>query len=335
MKVGWILSGNKKVAGARIQGWNMHEEFIKKGINSEIISFDHYNYDLRFSKKEIVQILKKDYDVIILQKIQAGNNFDYLVNQAHKKSIKIIFIGIDKINVGFAVKCDAIIVVSKHLKKLIPKEYQRKTFLVFDSYEHSKKQYKKHNSKKKLKLVFVANRVYSKFPQIKFLPEDVSLTIIGPPEKRIKKFMPGEKMFTETPYKFKYLVWDLDTVHNEILKCDAGVIPYKNKDIGKDFLKRKSNNRLVLFMSLGMPTIVSPTPEYKKLIKQGENGFIAKTHEEWTNFIRLLRDNPKLRKEIGANAREKVVDNFSMEAQADLYLKIIYRILKDKFKLNN
>ena len=109
MKIGWILSGNKNIAGARIQGWNMHEYLLQKGIQSEIISFNHYNYDLKFTKKEINEILIRNFDVILLQKIQTGDNFNYLIEQAHKKSTKIIFIGIDRINIDFAVMCDAII----------------------------------------------------------------------------------------------------------------------------------------------------------------------------------------------------------------------------------
>ena len=329
-KIGWILSGSKNVAGARIQGWNMHEEFLKRGISSEIISFNHYNYDLKFSREEIDKILEKKYNLVVLQKIQTGENFNYLIEQARKKGTKIILIGIDSINVDFAVKCDSVIVVSRYLKNLIPKKEQNKTFLVFDSYEHSKEQYKKHNDKKKLKLVFVSNNVLSKFPQIELLPKDVSLTIVGPPEERVKKFMPDKKMFTETPYKFKYIVWDLEKVHKEILKCDVGVIPYRDKDLEKDFVKRKSNNRLVLFMSLGMPAIVSPTPEYKKLIKHGKRGFIAKNPDEWNKFIELLRDNPKMRKKIGDEARKSIKEKFSLESQANLYLKIFSKTLGKK-----
>lgn len=333
-KIGWILSGSKNVAGARIQGWNMHKEFLKRGISSEIISFKHFNYDLKFSKREVDEILKKDYDLIVLQKIQTGDKFGYLVEQAHKKGVKIIFIGIDSINIDFAIKCDSIIVVSEYLKKLIPKKEQKKTFLVFDSYEHPKEQYKKHNDKKKLNLVFISNGIFSKFPQIEILPKNVSLTIIGPPEERVRKFMPDKKMFTETPYKFKYVVWDLKNVHKEVLKCDVGVIPYRDKDLEKDFVKRKSNNRLVLFMSLGMPAIVSPTPEYEKLIKQGKNGFIAKTPNEWHKFIELLRNNPKLRKGIGDEARKCVKEKFSLESQANLYLKIFSKTLGKKISSN-
>ncbi len=329
MKIGWILSGNKNIAGARIQGWNMHEYLLQKGIQSEIISFNHYNYDLKFTKNEINEILERNFDVILLQKIQTGENFNYLIKQAHKKSTKIIFIGIDRINVDFAVMCDTIIVVSKYLKKLIPEAHQKKTFKVFDSYDNPDNKCKKHSNKKKLSLVFVSNNVFSKFPQIPFLPKNVSLTIIGPPEERVKKFTPNEKMFTETPYNFKYLVWNLDEVQKEILKCDVGVIPYPDELLKKDYIIRKSSNRLLMFMSYELPTIVSPHPEYKPLIKQGKNGFIANNPSEWIGYIEFLRDNPDKRKEIGQKARLSVIDKYSLKRQGELYLKIIKKSIND------
>ena len=83
-------------------------------------------------------------------------------------------------------------------------------------------------------------------------------------------------------------------------------------------------------MSLGMPAIVSPTPEYKKLIKQGKNGFIAKNSDEWNKFIELLRDNPKMRKKIGDEARKSIKEKFSLESQANLYLKIFSKTLGKK-----
>ena len=325
LKVGWILSGSRNTAGARIQGWNVHDEFIKNGINSEIISSKHFNYDLQFTKEEINNILNRRYDIIIFQKIQTGENFFYFIQEAHKKRIKLVFIGIDDLNVEFAIKCDVIIVVSKYLKRLIPKRYQKKAFLVFDSYEHPRDMIKKPSNNHKLRMVFVSNNVFSKFPQIDYLPQDVSLTIIGPSEERVKKYTPDKKMFTETPYKFKYIVWSLENVHKEILKCDVGVIPYRDKDLMKDYVRRKSNNRLVLFMSLGIPTIASPTPEYKRLIKQGINGFIANNPKEWIKYLEFLRDNPEKRKQIGEKARLATLDKYSPEAQAKLYLEIIQK----------
>ena len=280
MKIGWLLSGSRNTAGARIQGWNMHDYFLGKGINSEIIRSNFHNYKLNLTKEEIRQIISNSFDLIVLQKIASGKNFNYLVEQAHKKGTKIVFIGIDRINVQFAIKCDAIIVVSKFLKGLIPKEFHKKTFVAFDGYEHSKIMFKHHTKSKNIKLVYITNTANSKFPVLKALPKDVSLEIIGPPEERVKKYQPDQKLFTETPYKFDYIVWNLKNVDDDVLRGDIGIIPYEDKNLDKDYVKAKSANRSILFMSYGMPVIVSPTAEYMSIIKQGVNGFIAKDRGE-------------------------------------------------------
>jgi glycosyltransferase involved in cell wall biosynthesis len=61
-------------------------------------------------------------------------------------------------------------------------------------------------------------------------------------------------------------------------------------------------------MSLGLPTIVSATPEYLPLIKQGKNGFIAKSEKDWIKFIKFLRDNPEKRKEIENLQNDKLTE---------------------------
>ena len=329
MRIGWILSGGKDVAGARIQGWNMHKYFINQDIYSEVLSDpSEMNTDFHFSKKEINEFISKKFDVILVQKIQSGKNFQYFLELCKKNNTKVIYIGIDRINLEFAISCDAIITVSNYIKKQIPKQHQKKVFTVFDGFEHNGELQKKHTKSKKIKLVFTSNIVFSKFPQIEYLPKHVSLEIIGPPKKRVKKFFPNRTMFTETPYDFKYIIWNLKTVEKHILNCDVAVIPYPNEILKKDYIIRKSSNRLLMFMSYGLPVVVSPHPEYKPFIKQGKNGFIAKKPDEWIKFIEFLRDNPQKRKQIGKNARDSVINKYSLNCQGDLYFKIIKKVLK-------
>ena len=329
MKIGWILWGDKTVASARIQGWNVHDLFVNKGINSKIIFAPKgFQTELKLSKKEIDNILNKNYECIVLQKIQKGKNFFYLVKKAKEKGTKLLYIGVDSINIDFASSCDAILTITDYLKKKIPKKYQKKTFLVFDGYEQSKGVIKKHNSSKELNLIFVSNDIYSKFPQIKSLPKNVSLTILGPPRKRAKKWNPNKTIFTKTPHKFKYIVWKLKTIEKEILKYDVAVIPFPKEDLKEDYIKTKSTNRLIMFMAMGLPVIASPIPSYKKIIKQGKNGFIAKDSKDWERLLKYLKNNPKKRKEIGLEARKDVINKYSLEKQGELYLGIIKKVLK-------
>lgn len=328
MKIGWILSGGKGVAGARIQGWNMHTYFSEKGIETEILHAPkEMNTAFDFSTQEINEIVKKEFDVILIQKMQTGKSYYAFIEACHKKGTKVIYIGIDRINIDFATASDGIITVSKYIKNQIPQAHQKKSYQVFDGYEHDGAE-KQHTKAKNITLVFTSNNVYTKFPQIEQLPRDVQLKIIGPPQKRVEKYQLGTTLFTKTPYQFEYVIWEQQTVEKEILGCDVAVIPYPQEILQEYYIKRKSSNRLLMFMSYGLPTIVSPHPEYEALIQQGKNGFIAKNPKEWKEYIEFLRDNPQQREKIGNNARKTVINKYSKEQQGKLYLDIIKKILE-------
>ena len=114
-------------------------------------------------------------------------------------------------------------------------------------------------------------------------------------------------------------------VVEEILECDAGIIPWP--EIG-EAERIKSSNRLVLFMSLGIPVIASPVPSYLPIVRHGENGFIVTETAEWLECIESLRDNPTKRGAMGEAARKDVIGRCSKQSQGELYLQILTRILK-------
>ncbi len=55
---------------------------------------------------------------------------------------------------------------------------------------------------------------------------------------------------------------------------------------------------------MNIPFIASPTEPYKKLVKHGVNGFLAKHGRDWTKYIELLISDNKLRYEMGREARK-------------------------------
>jgi glycosyltransferase involved in cell wall biosynthesis len=324
MKIGWILSGNENVAGARIQGWNVHRILKQKGYVSEILyapSGFKKEIELNYDEKE--KILKAGCDVVCIQKFYDNEQLRDLINELQANKIKIVYICMDRMNKFLAEKADKILVVSKYLKDNLSLNDKKKAKIVFDGFEQNKNLYKKHTTRREIKLVYVSNNVYDVFPQIKKLPGKVKLRIIGPPKLRIKKFNPTSKIFSDTPYEFEYINWTLDKVTQNILDCDVGVLPYPCKLINTPAIRRKSNNRLIYLMSLGLPVIVSPTDEFKKLIKNGKNGFIATTEKEWENIIINLRDKPDFRKKVGETARKFVLEKYSLEKQVEIYEKIL------------
>jgi glycosyltransferase involved in cell wall biosynthesis len=119
---------------------------------------------------------------------------------------------------------------------------------------------------------------------------------------------------------FRKINWRLETVYDELLQGDFGIIPVEPETavgpgLSVPWWMVSSENRLTLMMSLGLPVIASPVPAYEPIIESGRNGFVARTPEDWANMISQLRD-PSIREAIGRAARAAVVHQYSMEEQA-------------------
>ena len=52
-------------------------------------------------------------------------------------------------------------------------------------------------------------------------------------------------------------------------------------------------------------------------------GVLVKTEEEWLEKLKYLIDNPIERERIGKNARQTVLQKFSIEANKPVYLQIL------------
>lgn len=329
LKLGWLIIGNLDVAGSRLHGWAMHNYFSQNGFTSYVNwASSGYKPNLKFTKKEIDEIFEVDINVIMLQGVKSISLEDYFFSQCAKYDVKTILIDTDNINLNLGQRCDAVITISDYIKSLFSEDMQDNVFVVVDHYDHDGSNIKVQTTEKELKMCFLSNNVFSKFPGVESLPENTQLKIIGPSKKRVKKYTPKKKMFTETPFAFDYVIWTLDTVEEDILDCDIALIPYPIESIDAEYIKRKSNNRLILFMSYGLPCIVSPVKPYLETIRHGENGFFAKTSDEWEKYITLLRDDPILREKIATTARAEVMEKYSVHTQASQYLEVVSAVLK-------
>ncbi len=85
-------------------------------------------------------------------------------------------------------------------------------------------------------------------------------------------------------------------------------------------------------MSTGLPAIVSDIPANTQLIDNGVHGLVAALRDEQAiadALVRLLADAP-LRRKIGAAARQRVIDNYSMDKVIDLYESLFAEALIKK-----
>lgn len=326
LSVGWILNGSREVASARIMGDNVHEYLLSRGVFSKVLFRPQTRITsrLQLARNQLDEILNHNINVLVIVKLDNGRNLDYLITQCRKLGIRVVYAVCDKPAKRMLAAADAVIATSEVFRDVIPRKHHDKLHVVFDGYEHDATLQKSHSPNRELRLCLLTNHVWDAVPCIPKLPAGVSLKIIGPGPGILATSFRRSRVFRDSAYDFEYVPWNEHTVIEEILECDAGIIPWPEMD---QAVRLKSANRLMLFMSLGLPVIASPVPSYLPIVRQGENGFIADGTHEWMEYIQLLLDEPARRQGIGSAARNDVVERFSKDRQGALYHDILENVL--------
>ena len=65
---------------------------------------------------------------------------------------------------------------------------------------------------------------------------------------------------------------------------------------------------------LGLPSVMSSTANYRDVIKQGEDGLLASTAEDWYQHLKSLVENPEQRHAMAAKALARTQSEYSIDA---------------------
>lgn len=139
------------------------------------------------------------------------------------------------------------------------------------------------------------------------------------------------KIIVDFPYKVPELQteaiqWSLDNEINDLSEFDIGIMPLPNND----WAKGKCGFKGLQYMSLEIPTIMSPVGVNTEIIIDGENGFIASTDDDWVYMLSNLIEDVELRKKMGLAGRKTVVDKYSVEANKQQYVQYFLNLMEIK-----
>jgi glycosyltransferase involved in cell wall biosynthesis len=136
-------------------------------------------------------------------------------------------------------------------------------------------------------------------------------------DKLIIKVM-GDENYTNNDLGINGIKWSSETELEELSTFDIGIMPLPNDQ----WAKGKCGLKGLLYMSIEIPTIMSPVGVNTEIINDGENGFLATSDEEWINKLSALIESKTLREKIGKAGRDTVVNKFSVESQKSNYLAL-------------
>ena len=135
------------------------------------------------------------------------------------------------------------------------------------------------------------------------------------------------RMIINTPYEnndleMKAIPWKRETEISDLLPIAIGIMPLPDDQ----WSKGKCGFKGLQYMSLGIPTIMSPFGVNKSIIDNGKNGFLALTNEDWIEKLSYLIDNPALRTAIGKQGQATIKERFSVQSQKENYVSLFTQL---------
>jgi len=294
------------------------------------------------------------FQIVVFQKVH-GRSAEALAREISGGRTKTVYMVCDVVDIPMVEAADATIAVTNFLKSLYPPHLHHKIHVVHDGIERADAHKtswsdSRGSPRRPLNAVLITSFNLDSLPLLRTTPDWLNISIVGryPPEnqpfQRLRTAMwslAGQRSARERLAYLRFLAdrriqriaWSPSRVYEAVRRADIGIIPVdtSNEEAdegGPPYWQVKSENRLTLMMSAGLPVIATPIPSYESVITHGENGLFARSLEDWRFHLEALRD-PGYRRELGEQARASVMERYSMEQQARLLIAALRTVLPD------
>jgi glycosyltransferase involved in cell wall biosynthesis len=145
--------------------------------------------------------------------------------------------------------------------------------------------------------------------------ERFRLRVIGAPDTRLEGIEGVE---------VEVLPWRPETEVEDLRPLDVGVMP-----LPEDRWSRgKCGMKALQYMGLGVATVCSPVGVNTEIVRDGVNGFLAASEDEWVERLTLLLRSAELRERLGRAGRATVEERYSAEAQAPRFLRVVESVVR-------
>ena len=117
----------------------------------------------------------------------------------------------------------------------------------------------------------------------------------------------------------KEVAWSADREVEDLRPLDVGLMPLDDDA----WSRGKCSMKALQYMALGIPPVVSPVGANTTLVRDGINGFYARTDNEWADRIVTLLRDPDLRARLGTAARQTVDESYSARVHAPRMARVL------------
>jgi glycosyltransferase involved in cell wall biosynthesis len=354
MKILFLLKYDKLGASSRVRAYQFFPFFEREGYKTQfepLFSNKYLQIYNNFGKKDILLVVKsywrriikllktKEFDLVWIEKEIFPffpSCFETFLKYTGTKYIvdydDAIFHNYD-LNPNIIVKmllrnkinrvmknASAVIVGSDYIYAKAMRAGAKKIFFIPSSVDLQKYTYQKRFNEKNFIIGWIGSRSTGQYLNLIYEPlsylskhYDITLRLMGY-RTDIFRFMPTEIF----EWKEENENWFLNSI-------DVGIMPLNNGP----WERGKCGYKLIQYMACGRPVIASPVGENVKIVRHGENGFLASLGDEWIEYLIKLINSVELRKKLGENGRKVVEQNYSTEHNFIKLIEIIKNVINE------
>lgn len=121
----------------------------------------------------------------------------------------------------------------------------------------------------------------------------------------------------------RFVPWRKETEIVDLLQFHFGLMPL----VDDPWARGKCAFKALQYMALGMPALVSPVGMNTEVVTDRENGYICTTTEQWYAAMRELLTNEPMRAQLGAAARQTIVERYSVRSNTVNFLALFSAVV--------
>ena len=302
--VGFIPAGPITSASSRLQVYLPFAELRGQRPDAYFLLRAPRKFARKLKRKHALRIafevLRKRIGIVVFQKVHRGAA-PWLMRFLRLAGRRIIYVECDdRDDLAFARHVDVIVAPSEHLAAHLSQRSGVRSVHIPDPVEYWERQAldRAWCPKQRYRTAWVGN--HKNWHQVADLKR--SLKSDG---------LDAFQLITISDHPEADVVWSLETIRADLLRCDLGIIPVT----GDQPSSMKSHNRATLFMALGLPLIVSASSVYAGLVRDEETGFVYRDKDDLRRILQRL-GSTDLVSRVRANAM-LAAEAYSIDRIAD------------------
>lgn len=125
---------------------------------------------------------------------------------------------------------------------------------------------------------------------------------------RVRLRVMGDPAFAHPPLHLSGVAWSPAAELQLLSEMDIGLMPLPDDQ----WTRGKCGLKGLVSMAMGAASVMSPVGVNTTIVRDGVNGFLPASDDEWFDVLCRLVDDRELRARIGAAGRQTVVDDYSV-----------------------